>query len=148
MKRVMMLVAVVGGIVQMAVGVDTHDYSNYAKLATSKTSLTIEGGWPGADAWNPPGEMSESGYYLIQSGKTLTSKTTNESIFGGTWPCAELAVQGTFRPTATGGRECSAVIQHMALLEGGTLNLSSAYGTLYGDTLDIRGSAENPSVII
>ena len=128
---------------------DTHDYSTYVMLK-GKTTLDYDvGGWPGADKWNPAGVMSNECCYLIPSGKTLTSKTSAAANYpsGGTWPGQELAIQGTFAVTATGGRGRAAVTPHLALLPGGKIAISSAYGTIRGDTLDIRGTAGNPSLI-
>ena len=146
MKRAMLLVVVVGGIVQMAVGADTHDYSNYAKL---KASQTVTDGWPAAEKWNPAGGMTGEGYYLIPSEISLTTKTGNSGVgVGGIWPMAELAIQGTFAATASGSRDQVAVTPRLALCAGGTIALKSAYGTIKGGdsgTIDIRGTKDNPS---
>lgn len=143
MKRVMMLVAVVGGIVQMAVGADTHDYSNYIVL---NCSPTVSNHWPTADQWNPVGEMNEDGYYLIPKGKTLTTKTGGVYGDGGSWPMAEMAIAGKFAASASGSRNGVAITPRLALCAGGTIALSSAYGTIKGDTLDIRGTTDDPSL--
>jgi len=138
-----------------AVAADTRDYSTYIKLKAD-TDLTAEvGGWPAANKWNPEGEMTDEGYYLIPSGKTLMSRTntayTNKNgvVYqpGGTWPMAEMAIQGTFSVTASGGRNRAAVTPRLAFLPGGKIAVTSAYGTIKGDTLDIRGTAANPSLI-
>ena len=127
---------------------DTRDYSTYIKLKSNTTIDDTTGGWPSADKWNPAGEMTDEGYYLIPSGKTLTSWTKNSGPTGGTWPGMELAIQGTFAVNATGGRTKAAVTPHLALLPGGMLSLGNyAYSTVNGTTLDIRGTAENPSSI-
>ena len=123
MKRVMMLVAVVGGIVQMAVGADTHDYSNYIVL---NCSPTVSNHWPTANQWNPAGEMNEDGYYLIPKGKTLTTKTGGAYGSGGTWPMAELAIAGKFAASASSSRDGVAITPRLALCAGGTIALSSA----------------------
>ena len=138
-----------------ASAVDTRDYSTYIKLKANTTIASETGGWPAADKWNPAGEMTDEGYYLIPSGKTLTSQTntgyTNKNgvVYqpGGTWPMAEMAIQGTFSVAASGGRNRAAVTPRLALLPGGKIAVTTAYGTIRGDTLDIRGTAENPSLI-
>ena len=137
------------GVSISTLAVDTRDYSTYIQLKGNTTLEYAVGGWPGADSWDPAGEMTNSGYYLIPSGKTLTTKTDHRESYpvGGTWPMAELAIGGTFTITASGGRTHAAVTPRLALLPGGTITLSSAYSTLNGDTLDIRGTAANPSLI-
>ena len=137
------------GVSISTLAVDTRDYNAYIKLKANTTLEYEVSGWPTADKWDPEGEMSDSGYYLIPSGKTLTTKTDNNNSHppGGTWPMAELAIGGTFTITASGGRARAAVTPRLALLPGGTITLSSAYSTLNGDTLDIRGTAANPSLI-
>ena len=140
-------VALCLAISTLAVG--TRDYSTYIKLkATTELSETV-GGWPGADKWDPEGEMSDSGYYLIPSGITLTTKTKSSggNPPGGTWPMAELAIEGTFSIWANGSREKAAVTPRLALLPGGNVTLTTPYSTLNGDTLDIRGTAANPSIV-
>ena len=140
---------VVLGLAISTLAVDTRDYSTYIKLKANTTLEYEVSGWPGADSWDPAGEMTNSGYYLIPSGKTLTTKTDNNNSHppGGTWPMAEMAIAGTFTITASGSRARAAVTPRLALLPGGTITLSSAYSTLNGDTLDIRGTAANPSLI-
>ena len=140
---------VVLGLAISTLAVDTRDYSTYIKLKANTTLEYEVSGWPGASAWNPEGEMTDSGYYLIPSGKTLTTKTDNNNSHpaGGTWPMAELAIAGTFSITASGSRDRAAVTPRLALLPGGTIVFNSAYSTLNGDTLDIRGTAANPSLI-
>ena len=138
-----------------ASAVDTRDYSTYIKLKADTDLIAETGGWPDANKWNPEGEMTDEGYYLIPSGKTLYSRTntafTNKNGVayqpGGTWPMAEMAIQGTFSVTASGGRNRAAVTPRLALLPGGKIGISSAYGTIKGTTLDIRGTAANPSLI-
>ena len=137
------------GLAFSSLAVDTRDYSTYIKLKAN-TALAYEvGGWPGADKWDPEGEMSDSGYYLVPSGKTLTTMTKNSGGCppGGTWPMAELAIAGTFTITANGSRDKAAVTPRLALLPGGKVKLDTAYSTLNGDTLDIRGTAANPSIV-
>ena len=128
-----------------ACGADTHDYSTYTRLAnTGKTTVT--GGYPDASAWNPAGEMNDDGYYLIQSGCTLTSNPKADAP-GGIWPGMEIAIQGTFEPKPGGNRVNAATTPRLALLAGGKILMSSALGHIEGDTLDIRGTAANPSLI-
>ena len=137
------------GVSISTLAVDTRDYSTYIKLKATTTLDEGVGGWPGADKWNPEGEMSDSGYYLVPSGMTLTTKTRNTSGYpiGGTWPMAELAIAGTFTIWANGSRDKAAVTPRLALLPGGKVKFDSAYSTLNGDTLDIRGTAANPSIV-
>ena len=134
---------------------DTHDYSTYVKLKVNTSLAYTVGGWPGSDKWNPPGVMSNSVCYLVPSGRTLTTNTNTGSDkntgepypAGGTWPCQELAVEGTFNIQATGGRTKAAVVPNFALLPGGKIILHSAYSTARGSTLDVRGTLANPSLI-
>ena len=137
------------GVSISTLAVDTRDYSTYIKLKANTTLDEGVGGCPGADKWNPEGEMSDSGYYLVPSGITLTTKTRNTSGYpiGGTWPMAELAISGTFTIWANGSRDKAAVTPRLALLPGGKVKFDSAYSTLNGDTLDIRGTAANPSIV-
>ena len=137
------------GLAFSSLAVDTRDYNAYIKLKANTTLEYEVSGWPTADKWDPEGEMSDSGYYLIPSGKTLTTKTKNTSSCppGGTWPMAELAIEGTFTITANGTRDKAAVTPRLALLPGGKIVLNTAYSTLNGDTLDIRGTAANPSIV-
>ena len=137
------------GVSISTLAVDTRDYSTYIKLKANTTLDEGVGGCPGADKWNPEGEMSDSGYYLVPSGITLTTKTRNTSGYpiGGTWPMAELAIAGTFTIWANGSRDKAAVTPRLALLPGGKVKFDSAYSTLNGDTLDIRGTAANPSIV-
>ena len=137
------------GLAFSSLAVDTRDYSTYIKLKANTTLDEGVGGWPGADKWNPEGEMSDSGYYLVPSGMTLTTKTRNTSGYpiGGTWPMAELAIAGTFTIWANGSRDKAAVTPRLALLPGGKVKFDSAYSTLNGDTLDIRGTAANSSIV-
>ncbi len=136
------------GLALTTLAVDTHDYSTYIKLKGNTTLSDSVGGCPGASAWNPEGEMTDSGYYLIPSGYTLTSATKSTGPAGGTWPMAELAIEGTFVVYTSGNRSKAAITPRLALLPGGTISLANyAYSTLNGDTLDIRGTAANPSSI-
>ena len=146
--KTMLMLGGVCGFTAAVIAADTRDYSSYVKLKGS-TTVTVTAGWPAAASWDPEGEMSEDGYYLIPAGKTLKSATTTGAD-GGTWPMAELAIAGTFNPTATGSRSHVAITPHLAILAGGRINISSAYGTILGGengTIDIRGSEDNPSVI-
>ena len=130
----------------VAIAADTHDYSTYIRL---RSSTTCNGGWPAADKWNPQGEMTDSGYYLIPSSVTLTSSTTGSAgPDGGTWPGMEIAIQGTFSVQASNDRTKAAVTPRLALLSGGKLTFGNyAYSTVNGNTLDIRGTSDNPSSI-
>ena len=135
------------GIVSLAtvaVGADTHDYSTYAKL---KATQTVTDGYPAAEKWDPASDMANGGYYIIPSGLKLTSKTGSASGYGDgkTWPADEIAIEGTFAATASGSRNYVAITPRLALCAGGTIALSSAYGTIKGDTIDIRGTADNPA---
>ena len=58
-----------------AVAADTRDYSTYIKLKADTDLIAETGGWPDANKWNPEGEMTDEGYYLIPSGKMLMSRT-------------------------------------------------------------------------
>lgn len=136
------------GVAVCASAADTHDYSTYIKLKADTDIPASVGGWPGADKWGPEGVMSNECCYLVPSGKTLTSRTSNnETASGGTWPAMELAIQGTFRIHAKGVRTKCAVTPHLALLPGGTLTLLSVYSTVNAEEIDIRGTAANPSLI-
>ncbi len=148
-REVLIYGFVVLGLAISTLAVDTRDYSTYIKLKATTTLEEGVGGWPGADKWNPEGEMSDSGYYIVPSGMTLTTKTRNTSGYpiGGTWPMAELAIAGTFTIWANGSRDKAAVTPRLALLPGGKVKFDSAYSTLNGDTLDIRGTAANPSIV-
>lgn len=142
------LVAAAIGLLSMllappAFAADTHDYSTYVKL---KSDAACNGGYPTADKWNPEGEMASAGYYLVPSGRKITS-TTKGSQVGGTWPGMELAIQGQLILQGNEGRDYCATIPHLALLPGGKLSLRYAFGTISGTTLDIRGTAENPALI-
>ena len=140
------------GVAICATAADTHDYSTYVKLKADTTlGWGVGGGWPGADKWNPEGDMSDDYCYLIPSGTTLTSSTSsgndssgNPYPYSSAWPGEELAIQGTFATGAKGNRNRVAVTPHLALLPGGEIALSTAYGTIKGDTLDIRGTASTP----
>ena len=123
---------------------DARDYDAYIKLVPATTECV--GGYPAAEKWDPAGEMTSSGYYLVPAGKTLVSNTRSDAS-GLTWPMAELAIAGTFTATATGARTYAATTGRLALLPGGKLLIKSAYGTVKGDTLDIRGTAADPAVI-
>ena len=125
------------------------DYSTYIQL---KKDFSSAAGvpYPTSTYWTPAGAMAYGNKYIIPSGRSLTTSTYKDetrNMIGGTWPMDELAIQGTFAVTANGGRQNVAVTEHLALLPGGTIMMKSAYGTVKGDTLDIRGTAENPSVI-
>ena len=137
------------GLAVSTLAVDTRNYSTYIKLKATTELSETDGGWPTADKWDPEGEMSDSGYYLIPSGITLTTKTKSSggNPIGGTWPMAELAIEGTFTIWANGSREKAAVTPRLALLPGGNVTLTTPYSTLNGDTLDIRGTAANPSIV-
>ena len=126
-----------------AMAADTHNYDAYVKL---KADTTCTSGYPAADKWNPEGEMVGSGYYLIPSGKTLRSNTA-DSTKGGVWPGRELAVKGTFRIDVSGARANCPTITNLALCAGGKIVMTSAFSTLLGDTIDIRGTAAAPSII-
>ena len=152
--KAMIAVSIAVACAMGASAVDTRDYSTYIKLKSNTAIAYQVGGWPAASAWNPAGEMTDEGYYLIPSGKTLTSTTNtgadsdgNPYPVGGTWPMAEMAIEGTFTVSASGGRQRAAVTPRLALLPGGKISIGSAYGTINGTTLDIRGTAANPSLI-
>ena len=53
---------VVLGLAISTLAVDTRDYSTYIKLKANTTLEYEVGGWPGASAWDPEGEMTDSGY--------------------------------------------------------------------------------------
>ena len=127
----------------VAVAADTHDYSTYIRL---KSDTSCNGGYPGADKWNPEGVMSNECCYLVPTGRKLTS-TVNSSQRGGTWPGMELAIEGQLLTQVNEGRDFCATVPHLALLPGGKLYLRYAFGTISGTTLDIRGTAANPALI-
>ena len=129
--------------VYTVLGVDTRDYSTYVRLYSY---VKVTNNWPAAECWNPKGEMNDDGYYLVIKGVTLASSTSSAMIQT-LWPGRELAIAGTFRPTASGGRQGVAITPRLAILPGGKLSIGSAYGTVKGDTVDIRGTADNPSII-
>ena len=124
-------------------GVDTRDYSTYVKL---KSYVKVTDNWPAAECWSPKGEMTEDGYYLVIKGVTLAS-STSKGMEQTPWPGQELAIAGSFRATASGGRGGAAITPRLALLPGGKLSIGSAYGMVKGDTVDIRGTADNPSIV-
>ena len=129
--------------VYTVLGVDTRDYSTYVRLYSY---VKVTNNWPAAECWNPKGEMNDDGYYLVIKGVTLASSTSSAMIQT-LWPGRELAIAGTFRPTASGGRQGVAITPRLAILPGGKLSIGSAYGTVKGDTVDIRGTADNPSIV-
>ena len=135
--------AVAWAISLVANAADTHDYSTYIKL---KSDATCNGGYPGADKWNPEGVMSNEYCYLVPTGWKITS-TVNQYQLGGTWPGMELAIQGQLITQVNDSRNFCANVSHLALLPGGKLYLRYAFGTISGDTLDIRGTAANPALI-
>jgi len=152
MKRDKIIMRSIGGVAvlvvawalsSVAIAADTHDYSTYVRL---KSDTTCTGGYPSADKWNPEGEMSDEKCYLVPTGKKLAS-TTRTGQVGGTWPGMELAIQGQFAPQGNDSRDFCATTPHLALLPGGKLLVSYGFGTVKGDTLDIRGTAENPALI-
>ena len=107
-------------LVLSALAVDTRDYSTYIALLDSVTLANTVGGWPGADHWNDNGNpMSEEKYYLIPSGLQIASQTIASGPSGGTWPAAELAIQGNLSISATAGRAKCPTIPHLALCPGG-----------------------------
>ena len=126
---------------------DNRDYSTYIKLKKNTTLTEKDGGWPKADAWNPEGDMEDGKSYLVPSGISLASNTQSTEAAGGTWPGEELAIEGLFSVSATGNRSKSAIIPRLALLPGGRILMKTAYGTINGDTLDIRGTNGAPSSI-
>lgn len=130
-------------VVMAAQAADTHDYSTYIRL---KANTSCKGGMPGASAWEPSGVMSNEYCYLVPSGISLGSVTKKDQV-GGNWPGQEIAIGGTFSVNTTGKRTYAAVTPHLALLPGGVIAFTAAYSTVNGDTLDIRGTAENPSLI-
>ena len=133
----------VWAISPVAVAADTHDYSTYIKL---KSNTDITGGYPASDKWDPAGEMTSAGYYLVPTGKKLTVRT-NQSAAGGTWPGSELAIQGQLLLYGNDDRNNCATMPPLALLAGGHINNAAGYSTVRSSTLDIRGTAENPSLI-
>ena len=60
---------------------------------------------------------------------------------------AELAIQGTYAIQVSGDRNFVPTTPRLALLPGGKIDMKSAFSTIKGDRLDIRGTAENPSII-
>ena len=146
--RVWMLAFLVSSVISLPlVAEDNHDYSTYIKLKKNTTLTETDGGWPKADAWNPEGDMEDGKSYLVPSGISLASNTKSTENEGGTWPGNELAIEGLFSVSATGNRTKSAKIPCLALLPGGRILMKSAYGTINGDTLDIRGTNGAPSSI-
>ena len=127
----------------VVLGVDNRDYSTYVKL---KSYVKVTNNWPAAECWSPKGEMTEDGYYLVIEKVTLASSTI-KGMEQTPWPGQELAIAGTFRATASGGRGGAAITPRLALLPGGKLSIGSAYGTVKGDTVDVRGTADNPSIV-
>ena len=109
-------VAFAFGIAVCATAADTRDYSTYVKLKADTTlGYDVGGGWPGADKWDPEGEMSDDYCYLIPSGTMLTSSTSsgndpsgNPYPYSSAWPGEELAIQGTFSVAAKGNRNRAA----------------------------------------
>ena len=126
-----------------AFAADTHNYSTYISL---KTNTDITGGYPAADKWDPAGEMSSAGYYLVPTSRKLTLRT-NQSAAGGTWPGMELAIQGQFYIYGNDNRNNCATTPPLALLPSGEIANPAGYSTVRSSTLDIRGTAENPSLI-
>ena len=146
--RVWMLAFLVSSAISLPlVAEDNHDYSTYIRLKRNTTLADTVGGWPKADAWDPEGDMEDGKCYLVPSGISLASMTQSTGKEGGTWPGEELAIEGLFSVSATGGRSKSAIIPHLALLPGGRILMKSAYGTINGVTLDIRGTNGAPSSI-
>ena len=126
-----------------AFAADTHDYSSYITL---KSDATCNGGYPGADKWNPEGIMSNEYCYLVPTGRKITS-TVKQNQPGGIWPGMELAIQGQLASQVNDDRSWCATMPPLALLPGGKLMISYGFGTVKGDTLDIRGTAANPALI-
>lgn len=128
---------------------DAHNYDSYIRLKNDLYIAENVAGCPPADAWNPEGEMKDGSYYLIPEGITLTHLTqkTEGMPTGGRWPGEELAVAGVFHVGAKNGRDNAAETPHLALLAGGRLLLSTAFGTIKGGTIDVRGTVGNPALI-
>ena len=146
--RVWMLAFLVSSAISLPlVAEDNRDYSTYIRLKRNTTLADTVGGWPDADAWDPEGDMEDGKCYLVPSGISLTSNTKSTEKEGGTWPGNELAIEGLFSVSATGNRSKSAKIPCLALLPGGRILMKSAYGTINGVTLDIRGTNGAPSSI-
>ncbi len=139
--KAMIAVSIAVACAMGASAADTRDYSTYIKLKANTDIAYQVGGWPAASAWNPEGEMTDEGYYLIPSGKTLASKTNTGADSGGTpypdggtWPMAEMAIQGTFSVTATGGRGRAAVTPKTV----GDRTVYCAYFSRIGFTVTVR----------
>ena len=135
--------AVAWAISLVANAADTHDYSTYIKL---KAKTDITGGCPGASAWDPEGEMTASGYYLVPAGKKLIVRTSSSSA-GGAWLGRELAIKDQLLLYGNDTRDNCATMPPLALLAGGQIDNAAGFSTVRSSTLDIRGTAENPSLI-
>lgn len=130
---------------------DSHDYSSYIKLKEDIKLLETDSvngvHYPGASAWDNNEPMDADGYYLIPEGRTLGVDNADKKEGYVAWPGQELAIQGTFNISASKNRDRASYIPNLALLPGGVINLKSVYSTLYGNTIDIRGTAAKPAVI-
>ena len=146
--RVWMFAFLVSSAISLPlVAEDNRDYSTYIRLKKDATLDNSSVGRPNADAWNPEGEMEDGKCYLVPSGIELISKTKSSGYEVESWPGIELAIEGLFSVSAAGGRSKSVVIPRLALLPGGRILMQSAYGTINGNTLDIRGTEGVPSSI-
>ena len=131
-----------------AFAADTHDYSSYVTLKGSAGStITVDGGYPGPALWDPEGEMTDGKSYLVPANVTLKS-STKAGQAGGTWPGDELAVAGNLQMTVSSQWTYAPTIPHLALLPGARVFFPSKLSAISGTTLDIRGTTDNPSVIL
>ena len=143
--RVWMLAFLVSSVISLPlVAEDNHDYSTYIRLKDVSTST--KGGFPDETKWVLPEGTVSTGYYMIQPGYELHTSTDGSNV-GETWSCKELAIAGVFTISTLNDSKYAVVTPKLALLPGGRIVLDQAYSTFNGETLDIRGTEDNPSSI-
>lgn len=124
---------------------ETHDYSSYVKLVKN---ITITNMPPSEDCWDPAGAMNDDDSYLIPAGYTITSERNNKTTDHMALPGKEIAIAGTWNAHIWNNRSPFFVkTPRLALLPGGKITSLAGYATVIGDTLDIRGTADAPSLI-
>ena len=139
---------------------DNRVYDSYIKMSedTSIGENTIESidpitgvtnyvRYPLASQWENGEPMNENGYYLVPEGIKLSINNSDVKTGYVSWPGKELAIQGIFNISASKNRDRASHIPNLALLPGGEIVLKSVYSTIYGETIDIRGTADNPAII-
>ena len=126
---------------------DTSIGENTIESIDPVTGVTNYVRYPLASQWENGEPMNENGYYLVPEGIKLSINNSDVKTGYVSWPGKELAIQGTFNISASKNRHRASHIPYLALLPGGEIVLKSVYSTIYGETIDIRGTADNPAII-